>query len=156
MTLAEKKERLGRELAGCRTPQDRFARVLAMGRDYARLSPGQKVEEHLVPGCLSRLWLVAEVRQGRCHFRTDSDSTVVRAMAGLLADFYSGQRPVEILQMDPSFLRELGLEQHVTANRRNALSRLWERIRQFALAAAMAPSKGTTPSAGIAGEARPA
>jgi len=62
----------------------------------------------------------------------DSDSLVVKAIAGLLCDFYSGQPPAEILAHDPRFLAPLGITQHLTPNRRNALAKIWERIRQFA------------------------
>lgn len=91
-----------------------------------------KTEANRVPGCLANLWLVAESREGRCHFQCDSDSQIVRAVAGLLCDFYSGQTPKEILAMEPGFLEQVGINQHLTANRRNVLSRVWERIRGFA------------------------
>ena len=58
-------------------------------------------------------------------------------MAGLLCEFYSGHAPAEILAHDPKFLAPLGITQHLTPNRRNALSKVWERIRQFAEAHAM-------------------
>lgn len=85
-----------------------------------------------MPGCLANLWLVAETREGRCHFQCDSDSQIVRAVAGLLCDFYSGHTPAEILALEPDFLEQVGINQHLTANRRNVLSRVWERIRGFA------------------------
>lgn len=81
-----------------------------------------------MPGCLANLWLVAETRAGRCYFQCDSDSQIVRAVAGLLCDFYSGHTPAEILAMEPDFLEQVGINQHLTANRRNVLSRVWERI----------------------------
>jgi cysteine desulfuration protein SufE len=57
---------------------------------------------------------------------------VVKAIAGLLCDFYSGHAPAEILAHNPDFLAPLGITQHLTPNRRNALAKVWERIRQFA------------------------
>ena len=83
-------------------------------------------------GCLANLWLVAEWREGRCHFQCDSDSQIVRAVAGLLCDLYSNAVPAEILAQPPDFLEQVGINQHLTANRRNVLSRVWERIRSFA------------------------
>lgn len=85
-----------------------------------------------VPGCLANLWLVAETRDGRCFFQCDSDSQIVRAVAGLLCDFYSNAAAAEILALPPDFLEQAGINQHLTANRRNVLSRVWERIRGFA------------------------
>jgi len=84
------------------------------------------------------LWLVAEARDGCCHFACDSDSLVVKAIAGLLCELYSGETPVEILAHDPQFLAPLGITQHLTPNRRNALAKVWDHIRQFAAKAGQA------------------
>jgi cysteine desulfuration protein SufE len=74
----------------------------------------------------------SEFREGRCFFVCDSDSLVVKAVAGLLCEFYSGQPPAEILAHDPAFLAPFGITQHLTPNRRNALARVWEHIENFA------------------------
>jgi cysteine desulfuration protein SufE len=72
---------------------------------------------------------VAETREGRCQFQCDSDSHIVRAVAGLLCEFYSGATPAEILAQPPDFLEQVGINQHLTANRRNVLSRVWGRVK---------------------------
>jgi cysteine desulfuration protein SufE len=57
---------------------------------------------------------------------------VVKAIAGLLCGFYSGGTPADILAHGPEFFAPLGITQHLTPNRRNALAKVWEHIRQFA------------------------
>jgi cysteine desulfuration protein SufE len=80
------------------------------------------------------LWFVAEVREARCFFLTDSDSLIVKGIAGVLSEFYSGATPREIVKLDPSFLGRAGIDQLLTPNRRNSLSRVWEKIHAFASA----------------------
>jgi cysteine desulfuration protein SufE len=132
MNLAEKQQQLRAELSALRNGQDRFARLVERARQLPPLAPGARTDSNLIPGCLAKLWFVAEVRAGKCFFACDSDSLVVKAIAGLLCDFYSGHEPAEILAHDPAFLAPLGITQHLTPNRRNALAKVWERIRQFA------------------------
>lgn len=134
MTLLEKKEQVTTVLSKIKDPQERFAYVIDLGKRQPPLNPELKVEAHRIQGCLAKLWLVAECRNGKCSFRTDGDSLIVRAIASMLCDFYSGHTPDEILSVDPSFLAGVGITQHLSANRRNALSRVWDRIREFALA----------------------
>ena len=98
------------------------------------LPAADRVEPNLIPGCLAKLWFVSQSRDGRCFFACDSDSLIVKAIAGLLCEFYSGHRPAEILAHDPKFLAPLGITQHLTPNRRNALSKVWGHIGQFAQA----------------------
>jgi cysteine desulfuration protein SufE len=131
MTILEKKEALIATL-GAMKDQDRLLYLVDRARRVPPLAPAFKTETHRVEGCLSKLWLVPEFKGGKCHFKSDSDSMIVKAVASLLADFYSGHTPVEILSCDPSFLSEVNLTQHLSANRRNALSRLWESIHAFA------------------------
>ncbi|MBI5386295.1 MAG: SufE family protein [Verrucomicrobia bacterium] len=132
MTLAEKKQSLLADLSRCRGAPDRLAWLVARARRQPPLDADAKMEANRVPGCLSKLWIAAERRGGQCHFHCDSDSQIVKGLAGLLCEFYSGHRPEEILSLPPEFLAGAGLTQHLTANRRNALSRVWERIRSFA------------------------
>ncbi len=132
MTLAEKKQQLLAKLAQIKDPHERIVYAVECGRRQAPLEDSLKTDEHRVEGCLARLWLVAVFEDGKCHFRTDSDSAIMKGMAALLCEFYSGQTPDEIVATDPSFLAQVGITQHLTPNRRNGLSRLWEKIRDYA------------------------
>jgi len=132
MSLAEKQLQLTAELAALKNGQDRLAHLVEKAKRRPPLAAELRVDSNLVPGCLAKLWLVSQFRDGNCFFDCDSDSLIVKAVAGLLCEFYSGHRPREILAHDPKFLAPLGITQHLTPNRRNALSKVWERIRQFA------------------------
>ena len=134
MSLAEKQVQLVAELTAVKNGQDRLALLVARAKQRPPLAPEFRVEQNLLPGCLAKLWFTAELRDGKCFFHCDSNSLVVKAIAGLLCDFYSGHPPEEILAHDPAFLAPLGITQHLTPNRRNALARVWEKIREFAAA----------------------
>ncbi len=132
MTIAEKKAELLADLAALPDAQERFARVVARGRQSATLEESLKTDGFRVEGCLAQLWLVPDFKEGRCHFRTDSDSAIMKGVAVMLCGFYSGQTPEEIVATDPAFLGQVGITQHLSPNRRNGLARLWEGIRDFA------------------------
>lgn len=130
--LVTRRDALLAQLGSFQHPQERLQWLVEQARQRPLLSAELKTDSHRVPGCLANLWLVVESREGRCHFCCDSDSHIVRAVAGLLCDFYSGATSAEILAVSPDFLDRVGVNQHLTANRRNVLSRVWERIRGFA------------------------
>ena len=134
MNLAEKQVELIAQLSALRNGQDRLGLLVERAKKIPPLVPVLRGEENLIPGCLAKLWFVPEFRSGKCYFAGDSDSLVVKAIAGRLCEFYSGHAPAEILAHSPEFLAPLGITQHLTPNRRNALSKIWERIRQFAAA----------------------
>lgn len=122
---------LVRELSALPGYQARLEHLMEKAR-RAEVDPALRVPENEIPGCTAQLWIACEHRAGRCRFTADSDSIVVKAIAMLLCDFYSDAAPREILSVDPSFLRDAGVVEHLSANRRNALSKVWERIRTFA------------------------
>ena len=132
MNLAEKQVEITAQLDALKNGQDRLAFLVEQAKKRPPLAPELRGHENLIPGCLAKLWFVSEFRDGRCFFRCDSDSLVVKAVAGLLGEFYSGQTPADILAHDPKFRAPLGITQHLTPNRRNALAKVWERIRHFA------------------------
>lgn len=141
MTLAEKKSDLVERLSFLDNAQERLGYIVDAARKQPHLPPEVRTDQYRVEGCLSNLWFLAEFRDGRCYYKTDADSQIVRAIAGLLSDFYSGATPEEILRQDPSFLSEVGITQHLSPNRRNGLGRLWEKIRNFALQHLQAPAQ---------------
>jgi cysteine desulfuration protein SufE len=112
--------------------QERFAYVVRRGRDYPPMPPAEKNDTTLIQGCLAKAWFAAEMVEGRCRFRADSDSAIVKGIAAILCEFYSGSTPGEVLAVDASFLEQAGIDQHLTPNRRNSLVRIWERLQTFA------------------------
>jgi cysteine desulfuration protein SufE len=132
MNLAEKQLQLTAELAALKNGQDRLALLVERAKKNPPLALEWRAAKNLIPGCLAKLWFVPRFEDGLCYFACDSDSLVVKAIAGLLCEFYSGHAPMEILAHDPQFLAPLGITQHLTPNRRNALAKVWERIREFA------------------------
>lgn len=132
MKLAEKQAQLTTQLAALKNGQDRLAFLVEGAKKLPPLAPELRTDANLIPGCLAKLWFAPMFRDGKCFFTCESDSLVVKAVAGLLCEFYSDQLPAEIQTHSPAFLAPLGITQHLTPNRRNALSKVWERIRQFA------------------------
>ncbi len=132
MNLTEKRDRLIADLRFFDDPQDRLAFVIDAAKKRAPLPEAFQRDEYKVEGCLSNLWFVPEFRDGLCWFRSDGDSMIVKGIAGLLTDFYSGAPAEEILKLDPSFLSQAGITQHLSQNRKNGLGRVWQKIQRFA------------------------
>lgn len=110
----------------------RLEYLMDLARERPALAAEFQIEELRVEGCISNLWIRPEFRDGRCWFPCDADSMVVKSIAGLLCAFYSDAAPADILALDPTFLKEAGITQHLSSNRRNALTRVWGVIRNFA------------------------
>jgi cysteine desulfuration protein SufE len=132
MTIAEKQKELVATLQTLKTAQDRLAWMVRRGRQHPPLDSALKIEAHRVEGCLAKVWFAPQFADGRCYFKIDSDSAVVKGIAVVLCEFYSGQTPEEIVAASPNFLEQFGITQHLTPNRRNSLAAISKTIHAFA------------------------
>ncbi|WP_309399792.1 SufE family protein [Cerasicoccus maritimus] len=132
MTLEEKRDELVEDLSIIEDPQERFAYIIDNAKSQKPLADEFKNDAFRIEGCQSQLWLVPSFEDGKCYFETDSDAVITKGVAGLLTQLYSGYAPEEIIAIPPDFLAQVGVTQHLTPNRRNGLSNVWNKIKAFA------------------------
>lgn len=114
----------------------RYAYIIELGRKLPPLPESERTEANKVRGCLSQVWLSCRTEAGppkTLHFRGDSDSHLVKGLIALLLQLCDAQAPQAILQLDiAAIFTQLGLENHITMNRRNGFFSMVERIRAYA------------------------
>jgi cysteine desulfuration protein SufE len=135
VTLAEKQTQMIEDLTIIDDPQERLSLVVDRARKRPPLPEAERTEAHRVKGCISQAWLVGERRDGRCYFRCDADSPLVRGLLVLLCDLYSDAAPAEIVATEPALIEELGLARNLSPTRLNGLRSVRAAIRDFAAAA---------------------
>ena len=138
VSLAEKQSQLVADFSIIPDPQERLAAVVDQARQRSPLPDPERTEANRVRGCVSLAWVVAELRDGRCFFRSDADSPLVRGLLVLLCDFYSGATPADVAATEPALLEELGLARNLSPTRLNGLRSVRAKIREFAAAAGQA------------------
>jgi cysteine desulfuration protein SufE len=117
---------------------DRYQYLIDLGRRLPEFPEELKTDEHLIRGCQSQVWFVAEEKDGRLEFRAISDAAIVSGLIALLLRLYSGRYPQDILDTPPDFVTALKLESHLSPTRSNGLSSMLKAIRGFATEAARA------------------
>ena len=131
-TITEKRDRIVEEMSLFDDSYERFAYVIEKGKKAEGLSEEYKTDAFRIEGCMSNLWLVPEFKDGLCYYRSDSDSPITHGVAHLLCDLYSGHTPKDVLTVDPVFLSDVGITQHLSSNRRNGLSNVTNKIVGYA------------------------
>lgn len=126
-------------------PDDKYRLLIELGKKLPAMDSTRKIESFLVPGCISKVWLFPyQDKEGRIFFEADSDAQIPKGMVALLLQIYNGNHAVDILNLDTSFLDELGLKQQLSYNRRNSLVSFVKQIRAYA-AAFSQPAQAQTP-----------
>ncbi|MDG2013548.1 MAG: SufE family protein [Pirellulaceae bacterium] len=118
--------------------EERYEFILDIGRDLPAMNLDLKVEENKVHGCMSTVWLALKSHLDSASDSTkiaisaDSDSMIVKGLIVLLLSLYNGKTPAAAIAEDPqAFFSSLGLNQHLSPNRRNGLFSMVGRIREL-------------------------
>jgi len=113
---------------------DRYQLLIDMGEGQEPLPAAERVEQNLIDGCQSRVWLVCDEQDGRLTFRAESDALIVKGIVSLLIRVLSDHTADEILDADLYFIDKIGLREHLSPTRSNGLLAMVKQMRAYALA----------------------
>jgi len=136
VTLPEKQKQLVEDFLIIPDAQERLTAIVDQARQSPPLDTAERTESNRVQGCISLAWVTGEIRDGRCFFRSDADSPLVRGLLKLLCDFYSDAPPDEVATTEPTLLEDLGLARNLSPTRLNGLRSVRAKICDFAISEA--------------------
>jgi cysteine desulfuration protein SufE len=134
MTIEEVQQEIIDEFSVYTDWMDKYGYLIELGNDLKDLDPKEKIDQNLIRGCQSRVWLVAEMDNGKINFRGESDAVIVNGLVALLLRVVSGRTPKELIENDLHFIDDLGLKQHLSPTRSNGLLAMVKQIRLYAVA----------------------
>ena len=115
--------------------EDRYGKIIEIGKSLPELPEAKKNPEALVKGCQSRVWMHARITDRQeVEIEADSDALIVKGLVALLLRLYSESTPEEILETKPTFITDLGLHGHLSPSRANGLNAMLKQIMFFAMA----------------------
>ena len=112
---------------------DKYEYIIELGKSLPLIDEKDKIDDNLINGCQSRVWLACEMRDNRLYFRADSDAIITKGIISLLIRVYSGQRPADILASDFSFIDRIGLKENLSPTRAGGLVAMIKQIKLYAL-----------------------
>ncbi len=133
-TINEIQDEIIEEFSGLDDWMDRYQLLIDMGGETEPFPDSDKVEQNLIDGCQSRVWLVCDEKEGRLYFRAESDALIVKGIVTLLIRVLSGHTPDEILDADLYFIEKIGLREHLSPTRSNGLLAMLKQMRAYAMA----------------------
>lgn len=133
-TINELQEQVIEEFSELDDWMDRYQLLIDLGSEEPDLDEKYKTEQNLIEGCQSRVWLQADLIDGKIHFQAESDALIVKGIIALLIRVLSDHTPDEILNNDLYFIEKIGLKEHLSPTRSNGLLSMVKQMRMYALA----------------------
>ena len=113
---------------------EKYEYIIELSKDLEFMSENLKSEDNLIKGCQSKVWLHAEMVNGKINFLADSEAIITKGIISILLSVFNNRKPQEILDSDMGFIEKIGLKEHLSPNRANGLSSMYKQIKFYALA----------------------
>ena len=112
-------DRIVERLATTSDPKRRYEYVLWLAKKLQPLPEQLRTEEHKVKGCVSQVYVVGELQDGKLHWQGDSDAAITKGLLALLIEGLEGLTPEQVATIDPAFITATGLQASLTPSRAN-------------------------------------
>ena len=134
MQLSERQQEIIDEFQFFDSWMDKYQYLIDLSKNLAPMDTKFKVEDNLIKGCQSKVWLKASFENELINFQADSDAIISKGIVAILLSVLNDRKPNEILNADLSFIDQIGLKEHLSPNRANGLSSMLKQIKFYALA----------------------
>ena len=134
MTINEAQDEIIGEFSVFDEWLDKYEYLIELSGSLPAIGEEHRNEQFLIRGCQSRVWVDAELRDGKIYFTADSDAIITKGIIALLIRVLSGRTPQEIVGSDLYFIDRIGLRENLSPTRANGLLAMIKQMKLYALA----------------------
>ena len=110
----------------------KYEHLIDLGKSLPKIKDELKIDENIIKGCQSRVWLHAESLNGQIAYTADSDAIITKGMVALMIRVLSNQPANEIVNADLGFIKRIGLMEHLSPTRANGLVSMIKKMKEEA------------------------
>ena len=134
MSIKEQQDELVEEFAMFDDWMDKYEYIISLGKELPLIDEDKKVEQNIIKGCQSRVWLDAQMEDGKVRFKADSDAIITKGIISLMIRVLDNSSPNEIINEELYFIDQIGLKEHLSPTRSNGLVSMVKQMKMYALA----------------------
>ena len=133
--LQTRQEEIVEEFSFYEDWMEKYEQLIEMGKELDALPDEHRLDEHLIRGCQSRVWLVAAKNDdSNVRFYADSDAIITKGLVALMVRVLDGLPPKEIAESDLWFIEKIGLDKHLSPTRANGLHSMVQQMKRYGVA----------------------
>ena len=133
-SIKEIQERIIEEFDMLDDWMQKYEYLIDLGRELYVVDEKHKVDDNLIKGCQSRVWLHAEEKDGKIIYTADSDAIMTKGIIAILVRVLSNQSPSEIADSNLEFIEKIGLKEQLSPARANGLLLMIKQMKLYAIA----------------------
>ncbi len=133
MTIEEKQQEIIADFSVFEDWMEKYEYIIDLGKDLPLINEDDKSDDKLIEGCQSRVWLKTDFENGKMKFSADSDAVITKGIIGLLIRVLDNETPETVAKTDLHFIKDIGLQEHLSPTRANGLLSMVQKMKMSAL-----------------------
>lgn len=113
-------------------PKQRYEQLLWYANKLEPLPETAKIPANKVNGCVSQVYITADLQDGKIWYKGDSDAQLVKGLVAFLIEGLNGLTPQEVLAVTPDFIAQTGLQVSLTPSRANGFYNIFQLMKKKA------------------------
>ncbi|KAA1246274.1 SufE family protein [Aquimarina sp. RZ0] len=134
MSIRELQEEIVDEFSMFDDWMQRYEYMIELGKSLPLIDEKYKIDENIIKGCQSKVWVHAQMDDDKIAFTADSDAIITKGIIAILIRVFSGQHPKDIIDADTDFIDQIGLKEHLSPTRANGLVSMIKQLKMYAIA----------------------
>lgn len=134
MTIENIQENLIEDFSFFEDWTQKYEYMIELSKTLDKMDDSLKNDNNLIKGCQSKVWLNAELKNGKINFQADSEAIITKGIIAILLMVFNDKKPDQIIKSDISFIEKIGLKEHLSPNRANGLYSMIKQIKFYAIA----------------------
>ena len=134
MTIENLQQNLIQDFSFFEDWTQRYEYMIELSKGLEKMDEQMKNDQNIIKGCQSKVWLHAELNEGKIKFLADSEAIITRGIIAILLTIFNNRTPQEIIESDTNFIEKIGLKEHLSPNRANGLYSMIKQIKFYAIA----------------------
>lgn len=134
MTISEIQDEIVDEFSMFDDWMQKYEYIIDMGKSLPLIDDQYKVDDNIIKGCQSKVWVHAELNKDKLVFTADSDAIITKGIIAVLVRAFNNQKPQDIIDADTEFIDEIGLKEHLSPTRANGLVSMVKQLKLYAVA----------------------
>ncbi|MGD1846383.1 MAG: SufE family protein [Salibacteraceae bacterium] len=134
MTIDQQQQEIIEEFSFFEDWMEKYEHIIELGKELEPLAEEHHIEDNLVKGCQSRVWLHADQKDNHVVFAADSDAVITKGLVALMMRVLNDQPAEEVAKSDLYFIDQIGLKEHLSPTRSNGLVSMVKKMKLYAVA----------------------
>ncbi|WP_370089623.1 SufE family protein [Ekhidna sp.] len=108
--------------------------IMELGAELGSFPDSARIEDNIVKGCQSKVWMLAEMENDRIQFRADSNTAITKGLVSLLVRVLNQSSPSDVMNAEIYFPKQIGMDRFIGTQRSNGFAAMIKQMKLYALA----------------------